>query len=84
MPGNNLFIYENRRPTCGCIVVVQDLTGGKGPFPDDKFIKGPGNIMTIILIIASPNDEVRIGVSIIFWYSANRVISSEGPINIDF
>lgn len=63
---------------------MQDVTGRKGPFPDDKFIKGPGEVMTIILTIASPNDQVRIRVSVISGNSANWVTSSEGPINIDF
>lgn len=70
--------------TCGCTVVQEDLLGRKSPFPNDELIKGPCHIMTIRLVVARPNEKVRVRVTVDFRdVAAGGITSGEGSIDID-
>lgn len=71
------------RPTYRCTVVQQYVIGRKSLFPDDKLIKGACYVVTVGSVVACPNDEVGVGVSIAVRDAARRVTSREGAIDVD-
>lgn len=67
---------------CSCIVQI-DLFGRKGSLPNDKLIKGRGDVLPVGVAVSCSDHQICVRVAVIVRHITLRVADTECAIYVD-